>query len=323
MMKKEFLFLLVILIFPALSFSMKPGSYTIYKTDSRIIYGICFSDKGGVLGIADNNEIKVYSARENVLLNEFKNGHNRQILTINISKDSTLLVSGGKDSTVVVWDFLNNKILRKLSYHKGIVTSVSVSPDNKFIISGGTDKKVVLFDLGKNEVAGEFTDHQCEITSVKFSPDGSLIASAGSDGLIYIYNASNYKRIATLEGHKNWIRDISFSRDGKKLFSCGDDSKVITWNIEKLPSATVIINAKTRYVWLLTTDVNEDCETFVTGGEDGRIRIFSLFDKYVIRLGVPVNKVLFKPHEGAYIKVVAATRGKGVILVDLSRIHLT
>lgn len=322
-MKKELLVLLTFLALPALSFSIKPDSYTVFKTDSKIIYSICFTEKGEALGIADNNSIKVYSVKENNLLNEFKDGHSRQILAIDISKDSSLLVSGGKDSTVVIWDFINNKILRRLSFPEGIVTSVNISPDNKYIITGGTDEKVFLYDVEKDEVVNVFTDHSCKITSVKFSPDGSLIASAGSDGLIYVYKTDDFKKVAILNGHKNWVRDISFSKDSKRLLSCGDDFDIIIYDISELPSFRVVTNSKVRYGWLLGIDVMEDGVTHATGSVDGRIRIFTMFDKYTIRIGVPINKVLFKPGEGAYIKVAAATRGKGVRLVDLSRIHLS
>jgi len=312
-MKKEIFVLFAFLFISTLGYAIQE---MVCKTDNKIIYGICFTHKGGALGIADNNTIKVYSTKDNKLLNEFKYGHKRQILTIDISKDSTLLVSGGKDSTIVIWDFVNNKILKSLSYQKGIITSVRISPDKRYLISGGTDKKVFLYDIEKDEVIHEFSDHSDDITSVKFSPDGKLIASASGDGLINIYDTENFKLITFLNGHRSWVRDISFSRDSTKLISCGDDSRIITWNISDLNRIAIVESSRKGFNWLLSVDLNEDSKTYVSGGIDGKIRIVTKFGKYTARIRKTINKVIFKPNEGSFLKVAIATRGKGVILID-------
>lgn len=315
-MKKGIFALFAFLSISTFGYSIKESAFMVYKTDSKIIYSICFTDKGGAIGIADNNAIKVYSTKGNKLLNEFKNGHKRQILAIDISKDSTLLVSGGKDSTIVIWDFVNNKILKSLTYQKGIITSVRISPDKRYLISGGTDKKVFLYDIEKDKVMHEFSDHSDDITSVKFSPDGKLIASASGDGLINIYNIENFKLITSLKKHRSWVRDISFSGDSIRLISCGDDSRIITWNISDINRITIENSSREGFDWLLSVDLNEDSKTYVSGGIDGKIRIVTNFGTYTTRIRKPINKVIFKPNEGTYLKVAVATRGKGVILID-------
>jgi WD40 repeat protein len=314
-MKKETILLAAFLTFSAIGYSVKKEAYIVYQTDSKTIYGICFTNKGGALGIADITAIKVYSTENNKLLNEFKNGHKKQILTINISKDSTLLVSGGRDSTIVLWDFINGRILKTLTFSKGIVTSVFISSDGRYLLSGGSDKMIFLYDIQKDKVIHEFSDHSDDITAVKFSPDGRFIASASGDGLINLYDAGNFKLIASLKGHRSWVRDISFSSDGTKLISCGDDSRVITWNISETGSITIAESLNEGFGWLLSVDLYEDSKTYVTGGIDGKIRIVTDFGKFTSKIRTPVNKVIFKPKEGTYLKVAIATRGKGVFLI--------
>lgn len=316
-MKKGIFTLFAFLSIATIVHSKKESAFMVYKTDSKIIYSICFTDKGGAIAIADNNAIKVYNTKENFLLNEFKNGHKRQILTIDISKDSTLLVSGGRDSTIVIWDFVNNKILKSLTFQKGIITSVVISPDKKYLASGGTDNKIFLYDIEKEGVIYEFYDHSDDITSIKFSPDGKLFASASGDGLINIYDAENFKLITSLDGHRNWVRDISFSKDKTKLISCGDDSRIIIWNISSIEEIEIEAPLRRGFNWLLSVDLFEDNKTYVSGGIDGKIRIVTGFGEYTSRIRVPINKVLFKPNEGPFIKVAVATIGKGVLFIDL------
>jgi WD40 repeat protein len=315
-MKKKLLILILFFLILPYGYSQQKGRNLIYKTNSKIIYGICFTKKGEAIGIADNNTIKVYSTLSGILLNEFKNGHRDQILSIDISNDSSMLASGGKDSTVVIWDMKNNLILKKLQYRNGIITSVKISPDNKYLLTGGTDKKVILYDIVQNKVIYEFAKHNDAITSVALSRDGKFVASGSGDNLVNIYSVDKGTLIASLKGHNNWVRDICFSNDGKKLISCGDDSRIITWNTSDMNNIYLLTDSKLRKSWVLSIDLNEDNTTIASGDLDGYAKVIGRFASYKVRMGVPVQKILFKPNEKIYMKIAIATRGKGVILVD-------
>jgi WD40 repeat protein len=321
MMKKLFLVVASLFIL-SITYSQKRNTSLIFKTESKVIYGICFTNKGETLAIADNNTIKVFSTNSRELLYEFTDGHKSQILSIDISKDSTLMVSGGKDSTIVIWDFINKKILKSLTYQKGIVTSVKLSPDRRYLASGGTDDMVYLYDLEKNEILHEFSDHTDDITSVAFSPDGNMLATAGGDKTIIIYDVKNNKLLASLTGHKSWVRDISFNGNGEKLISCGDDSRIITWNIADRNRIRKQEDSKFGLSWFLSIAFNIDCVTYVSGGMDGKVKIVGQYGEYITKVGVPVNKVLFKPNEGNYLKIALATRGKGAMLIDVRNMKL-
>ncbi|MGV8096147.1 MAG: WD40 repeat domain-containing protein [Mangrovibacterium sp.] len=314
MMKKKIFTLIAFLFIVSLCHAQK--RFSGYPTDHPIIYGLCFTSKGEVIAIADNNTIKVYSTNSRRLINEFKNGHKNQILAIDISKDNTFLVSGGKDSLITLWDFRQNKILRSLSYQKGIITSVQISPDCRYLVSGGTDHKVYLYDLSGERLIHEFNDHAGDITSVIFSPDGKLIASASEDKTVNIYDLQKCELITSLKKHRNWVRDIAFNGDGTKLISCGDDSRRIIWDVTDLHRIRIDENSKSGLDWIMSADFQEDNKTYVLGGMNGKILIHGKFAKYKIRIGKSINNILFIPNSGSSLKVAAATRGRGVVLID-------
>jgi WD40 repeat protein len=314
-MKRIFTTLVTVFIV-YLSYSQNGKETNVFKTDSEIIFDICFAENGEALAVADNTNIKLFSTKSKELLGEFKDGHKDKISSIDISKDNSLLVSSGIDGVITVWDYRSKKILNTLTYQKGIITSVKLSPDNRYLVSGGTDHKVYLYDLKENKVAAEFTYHTNDITSVSFSPDGKLFASASSDNLISVYSIETQKLITRLKGHKGWVRDISFSVDGTKLISCGDDSRIIVWNIADINNIEIAKNEVRGLTWILCVRYNEDNETYVNGDLAGNVSIVGVWGVYRTNMGVPVNKVLFKPNEGTYLKLAIATRGKGVIFMD-------
>lgn len=299
-----------------MGFSLKERAYTVYNTESNIIYDICFTNKGEALAIADHLSVKVYATRTKVLLNEFKEGHTKQILTIDLSKDSTLLVSGAKDSTIVIWDLMNQKKLETLMYQKGFVTTVQLSPDKKYLLSGGTDHKVYVYSLDQRKVMHVLTEHTDDVTAVSFSPDGKLVATAGADKMIHVYQTDSFKLTASLTGHKSWVRDIAFNSESTRLISCGDDAKIITWGITADKTLQKQNASKNGFGWLLSINYNEDNRTYVSGGTDGKVRIVTQFGEYKATIGSPINSVIFKPNEGAGLVVALATRGKGVVLVE-------
>ena len=315
-MKKLICISFVLLSVLVSGYGQSGKNYTIFKTDSRIIYDLCFTSKGGSLAIADNNTIKVFSVNSKELVSEFKNGHTSQIRAIDISKDSSLLVSGDKEGKIVLWDFKNNTILKTLTFQKGIVTSLKFSPDGKYFASGGIDNKVYLYDISNNIVLHVFTDHTDDITSVCFSPDGKLLAAASGDKTISIYDLMNNQLITTLKGHKSWVRSIAFCNDGTRLISCSDDSQVITWNVMDHDKISMLDKAKNSFNWLMTVDYNEDGKSYVFGCWSGKAKIVTPFGINYLNVGKPINKIKFKPNTDFYLVIAIATRGKGVIYAD-------
>lgn len=284
-----------------------------FGNQNSIVYDICFSPNGNVLFVAEDNTINVYRTETQELITQFDTEHTKQIISIDISQDSSIFVSGGKDSLIVIWDLLNGGIKKKLSYHQGIVTSVKISPDNRLITSGSTDNKVVVYDIVDEKILYTFSDHKDDITAVDFSPNGEILASSSGDHNINLYNLKNGKLITTLSEHKDWVRDISFSPDSSKLISCGDDSKVIIWNIDNLDNikSTVL---KQGFKWLLSSNFNNNSEAYVVAGLEGKIKIYTRFVEVRYNLKAPINKAIFVPDE-TQLKIIMATRGKGVILL--------
>lgn len=311
---KKISFLIGLIYFLVLNTNaQKNKDFYRYPTEENIIYDICFTLNGEAIGIADNKSIKVYSTESKELIKEFRNEHNRRILSIDISNDSTKLVSGGKDSTVVIWDFIGGKLLKSLKCN-GIITSVCISPNSLYLAYGGSDNKVSVYDLANNKIVNTFSEHSDDITSVAFSPDGNYIATSSGDKLINIYK--NGALMTKLSGHKDWVRDISFNSEGTKLISCGDDGKIITWNISDISNPRITNDSKHGFNWILGVDFNQDDKTYAFADFKGNTEIIGQFGGYKMNVKTPINKILFKPNEGVYLKIAVATRGKGVLLID-------
>jgi len=279
-----------------------------------IVYDLCFSQSGMTLVVPEFNQICFYDIYSKTLTKRMSGGHSKAILTIDLSIDSTLLVSGGLDSVIVIRDVPSGAITRRLNYHHGIITSLNLNPGRSFLASGSSDKTVIVYNLSSGKIAYTLTDFTSEITTVKFSPDGQYLAVASQDKQIKLYDSKNGELLTNLDGHKNSVRDLCFNKGGTRLYSCGDDSRLIIWDIKNRSQIKKEIVGNLGSDWLLSVDVKMDA--YVVAGLDSKISIITNFVTYFGKIGVPVNKILFVPNIGNVLKLAVATRGKGVFLID-------
>ncbi len=314
-MNKKIIFILVALFFTSIGYSQKEKLFSTYKTESTDILDACFSKNGDILCIADNNTVKIFSTNTKELIAEFKGGHKSQIQTIDLSQDSLTLISGYKDSTIVIWDFINNQILKTLTFQKSIITSIKISPNNKIFVSGGINN-LYFYDIKSDKLIRKVETNNNIITCIDFSPDGRLVATSNSDNSVRLYDAATGNLLTELVGHKNWVRCLTFSIDGTKIVSCGDDSKIMEWNISDLNNIKLQAKERHGFNWLTSVDFNQDNQTYVFGNFKGKVEIIYSFGTYQTNVKVPINKILFKPNEGHILKIIAATRGKGVLFID-------
>ena len=72
-------------------------------------------------------------------------GHGAAVVSVVFLTDE-ILVSGGNDSTVAIWNTDNGDLVASIKVHKGPVNSVAVSPDRTRFASASDDHTVVVYD---------------------------------------------------------------------------------------------------------------------------------------------------------------------------------
>ncbi|KAJ1470804.1 WD40-repeat-containing domain protein [Baffinella frigidus] len=87
-----------------------------------------------------------------------------------------LLVTGGRDCTVRVWNPEGGYQLA-VFYHKQTVTCVSAN-DERFVASGSDDCSVKVWDLQKKKEEGAYVGHHMAIAGVDLSGSGRLVTSS-------------------------------------------------------------------------------------------------------------------------------------------------
>ncbi|MBN4055085.1 hypothetical protein JYT15_01100, partial [Acidimicrobium ferrooxidans] len=186
-------------------------------------------------------------------------GHRGAVSAVVWSKDG-LIVTGGSDHTVRIWDAGTGKALHVLRGHTKAVTSVAITADGRFSASGSLDLSVRLWSRSGKLVRTmrvheprRFARRRPSGIRVAFSPDGKLLATGGADDTVRLWDVASGRQIRLLRNAGREAVGLVFSRDGKGLLSTWLHNGAILWDVSSGQKLLQISHAVHRPVrWLLT-----------------------------------------------------------------------
>jgi WD40 repeat protein len=195
-------------------------------------------------------------------------GHLGAVLTVKFADSSELLVSGGRDNAVMVWNTVTGKALKTFRGHSGVVRSAAFSPDETRVISTSQDHSARIWSIAGYEefrvLDGRvFAGHSDAVLAATFAPDGERIATAGRDRVAVSWDSRKGTRLQEYaEGHEYLAAQALLTRDRQYLFTSAADQTVRLWNVatggELLtlsgtgPAAVLALSPDDR--WLVTGD---------------------------------------------------------------------
>ena len=207
------------------------------------------------------------------------NGHTAYIRTLDISNDNKLILSGGDDNILRLWNKKTKKQILKKKLELWSIQSLRFSPDGQYIVFGSLDTKLKLLDIKAKEKRS-FHGHEFPIHSVDFSPDGQMIISGSTDKTVKLWNVASGQEIHTFTGYNKAVWKVKFSPDGKQILTASLDGKVKLWDIE------------TKEIIFDTIHDKEACRTIAfspngkfiaSGGDDNCLKIWDWSKKTLIK----------------------------------------
>ncbi|KPI39514.1 F-box/WD repeat-containing protein 7 [Cyphellophora attinorum] len=177
-----------------------------------------------------------------------------------------ILVSGGCDRDVRVWDMSTGKSVHTLRGHTSTVRCLKMS-DAHTAISGSRDTTLRIWDIPSGMCKTVLVGHQASVRCLAIH--GDLCVSGSYDTTARVWSISEGRCLRTLTGHFSQIYAIAF--DGQRIATGSLDTSVRIWD-PKNGMCQAILQGHTSLVGQLQMRGN----TLVTGGSDGSVRVWSL-----------------------------------------------
>jgi len=155
--------------------------------------------------------------------------HTDYVYALEYSRESNLLISGSKDTTIRLWDTSSSfSLINTLYYHENSVNALLIL-QNQTLISGSCDNKIAVWNLNTFKVNKELEGHKgCVNTLVLYNSDQYLV-SGSTDTTIIIWDISNeFKITEILKGHENSVNSIAIYQEN--IVSASSDKSIKIWS---------------------------------------------------------------------------------------------
>ncbi|GMH54376.1 hypothetical protein TrST_g10532 [Triparma strigata] len=251
--------------------------------------------------------IGVWGAKNGKLRTTLR-GHEKRVVSLAISNDGMLLLSGSWDKTVRIWSLESDPAAEVAKVDVGDrIYSVAFSPDERSFFVGEESGRLRQFYLDTGEQAQEFSDGHSDIVhaiaTTNIDQDDDKVVSACEDGNVIVWDVDDGEKICTLVGHSEPVQDVGVSPDDEKVVSASADKTVKVWSIT---DGELLHTFDTNHTGAVATVAIDPSGNFVAfGAEESTWKLVSLVSKKVIYTAydahkMPVLALTFSPH-GSYL----------------------
>ncbi|CAH1966828.1 unnamed protein product [Acanthoscelides obtectus] len=223
------------------------------------------------------------------------------------SPDSAILVTGGDNGAVCVWDLVHRSLIKTLFEHEGTTQSLAFTPDSQYLVTACSLEVMKIWyvqdlidtttdtctAIGRVDNAHDMGVFCVDISNrVTFDEENPLIrryklATSGNTNEIKIWEITATSTLKhktniahqvtvqlsdTYSGHTSSLTCIKYSHNGRYLVSSGLDKLVKIW--DQSGNCIATLEGHRRYVSCAT--ISRDMSLIASGSNDKLIIIWDL-----------------------------------------------
>ncbi|XP_072966336.1 uncharacterized protein [Typha angustifolia] len=156
-------------------------------------------------------------------------GHKESVYALAMNDSGTLLVSGGTEKVIRVWDPRTGSKSMKLRGHTDNIRALLLDPTGRFCLSGSSDSLIRLWDLGQQRCVHSYAVHTDSVWALASTPSFSHVYSGGRDLSLYLTDLSTRESLL-LCTKEHPILQLALQDD--TIWVASTDSSVYGWPAE-------------------------------------------------------------------------------------------
>jgi len=160
-------------------------------------------------------------------------GHTFDINDLAYSPDGQLIVTGGDDAKVKVWNASTGFCFVTFKEHSGPVKQVTFSPKGNVVVSSSLDGTCRAFDLVRYRNFRTFTSPTpVQFTCLAIDNSGEMVVAGSLDPFeVYVWSLRTARLLDILSGHQGPISGVQFNPAHPYLVTSSWDKTLKVWDI--------------------------------------------------------------------------------------------
>nr|XP_056704223.1 F-box and WD repeat domain containing protein 10B [Euleptes europaea] len=223
-------------------------------------------------GSADH-KIRFLNVKEKKEVRPVLSGHVGRIHAIHINEEKGILISGGYDLNIRLWNINTGQCTKIFNGHKDTILCLDLYK-NKFV-SGAKDGTAKMWHIVTGKCLKTFR-HKATVWAAKMN--GVHVVSSCDRGQVKVWHVETYVLIKTLEGHVGPVTCLSF--DSWHLVTGSNDGYILGWSMVGKHNRCLMAfrhPMEVLYLGFLYLRVISACA-------DGKVRIFNFLTGSCLRV---------------------------------------
>jgi ribosome assembly protein SQT1 len=156
--------------------------------------------------------------------------HQAGVTSLDVSNDSSLIVSGGTDGSVNVLHATSGKFVSSLGHHtEGLsIESIKFSNAMGFVATSGVDGVVNVWELSTMKIRFSLK-HDDAVTKVCWADSNMMLVSSSVDGTVRVWDGRTGENVHVHQGHQSSIHDFAINADASRVVSCSEDGTCLVF----------------------------------------------------------------------------------------------
>jgi WD40 repeat protein len=201
------------------------------------------------------------------------------VLSLTIDPKRDRLISGCQSGEIRIFEMESGECVRTLVGHKGNVNALVLSKFGQ-LVSGSSDLSIRIWDLENGGCLETLTDDiENDVRALVMSSKWKLIGATGQDVKLWDLNSGECSK--SIKSHESFVERLVVNNRGQLISAGGFGDPVIkVWNIDSGSSiwkkCIKTLQGHSMGVTALANVSNDNQNRFVSGGEDGEIKVWCL-----------------------------------------------
>ena len=208
----------------------------------------------------------VFDVKQGLLGSGKLSGHNAAVWTVAFDMDTHVIVSGGTDGIVRLWDLQRYKLWhckKHLSGHSKGVIIVRLDGPNDLLFTGSADHTIMVWKPSDGSLLATLVGHTGYVNALDFGD--KYLVSGSSDGTVRVWDKKSFQMIKVIKDSTDSVYCVKCDESKDMVMSCGADGFIY---IHRISTGQLLrsFKAHENSVNCITFDAAENL--IVTGSAD-------------------------------------------------------